>query len=379
MHDKTTSLLCELISINSINPSLVEGGAGEESISQATADHLRQSGLDVEIAEVAPGRHNVVGVLEGREPGRSLMLCGHLDTVGVEGMTHPFDPIEHDGKLYGRGSGDMKGGLAAMLDAARALAQNVGWQKGRLIVAAVVDEEYTSIGAESLVKNWKADAAIVAEPTGLMIAVGHKGFSWVEVVVEGRAAHGSRPQEGRDAILNMGRVLSKLETLTQRLQAGTPHALLGCPSLHASLISGGREMSTYPDKCVLKLERRNVVGEKPDVAVTQVQQVLDSLSKEDNEFVASARLLFDRPPYETPPELDLTQLLESATVRLGRSTCREGMTYWTDAAILGQAGIPSVIFGPGGAGYHGLDEYVWIDQVSACRDVLTAVARDFCG
>lgn len=376
--DQTIKFLRDLIAINSVNPSLVPGGAGESEIASAVAAEMRSIGMDVEVTEVTPGRPNVVGVLDGRAPGRSLMFCGHLDTVGVEGMNSPFDPIEREGRLYGRGAGDMKGGVAAMIEAARSLANSGGMKRGRLIVAAVVDEEYASIGAESLVKTWSADAAIVTEPTDLVVSIGHKGFSWVEITTEGRAAHGSRPLEGRDAILRMGRVLSRLEQLDRKLQSKTPHPVLGTPSLHGSLIHGGRELSTYPDRCALQMERRTITGEPADVALKEVEEILATLRLEDSEFQADARLMFHRPPYETPIGHELPRVLESAVLGTGRKANRAGMTYWTDAAILGQAGIPSIIFGPGGAGYHGLEEYVQIDEVLACRDALAEVARTFC-
>lgn len=378
MTDAVVKLLRDLIAIDSVNPSLVPGGAGEKEIAGMVAAEMRSIGMDVEITEVAPGRPNVVGVLEGRAEGKSLMFCGHTDTVSVEGMKSPFDPIERDGKIYGRGSGDMKGGVAAMLEAARALAASGGLAAGRLIVAAIVDEEYTSIGAEALVKDWHADAAVVTEPTDLVVAIGHKGFSWVEVTTEGRAAHGSRPLEGLDAILKMSRILASLETLDRKLQAKPPHPVLGTASLHASLIEGGRELSTYPDHCVLKMERRTISGETFGIALSEVEEILATLRQDDPEFKATARLLFDRSPYETPAQHELPQILEAAVNSTGRSTQRAGMTYWTDAAILGQAGIPSVIFGPGGAGYHGLEEYVRVDEVLACRDALTILAREFC-
>lgn len=249
---------------------------------------------------------------------------------------------------------------------------------GRLIVAAVADEEHASIGAEALVKKWQADAAIVTEPTDLIVSIGHKGFSWVEITTSGRAAHGSRPLEGRDAILRMGRVLSRLEDLNQQLQSQTPHPVLGTPSLHGSLIKGGRELSTYPDRCVLHMERRTIIGEPADVALKEVEEILAGLRNEDAEFTGDAKLTFSRPPYETPLEHELPLSVESALRSAGRTASRGGMTYWTDAAILGQAGIPSVIFGPGGMGYHGLEEYVRIDEVLACRDALAEVARIFC-
>ena len=376
--EPTIKLLCDLVEIDSVNPSLVPGGAGEGEIARAIADHLQASRLDTEISEVVTDRPNVVGVLEGRAPGRSLMFCGHLDTVGVVGMTEPFTPIERDGKLFGRGAQDMKGGLAAMIAAADVIARTGGLAAGRLIIAGVIDEEYASLGADALARSWKADAAVITEPTDMRVGIGHKGYQWVEIQTSGRAAHGSRPQEGRDAILRMGRVLARLEALDRNLQGGTPHPVLGTPSLHASLIDGGRELSTYPDACTLQMERRTIMGEADDAALAEANEILAALKLEDDEFEATARHLFGRPPYQLAAAHALPQLLEGAVSRLGRSTQRSGMSFWTDAAILGQAGIPTVVFGPGGAGLHGLEEYVLTEDVIACRDALVELARQFC-
>ncbi|HEY7545897.1 MAG TPA: M20/M25/M40 family metallo-hydrolase, partial [Blastocatellia bacterium] len=288
MTDTTIKFLRDLVAIDSVNPSLVEGGAGEREIASRVVDEMRSFSMDAEMREISPDRFNAVGVLEGRASGRSLMMCGHIDTVGVAGMKAPFDPAERDGRIYGRGSQDMKGGVAAMIDAARKIAQSGGLKAGRIIIAAVADEEYKSIGAEALVKEWKADAAVITEPTDLVIGIGHRGFSWVEVETLGRAAHGSRPRDGRDAILRMGRVLARLESLDRHLQSRPAHPLLGTGSLHASLIGGGREMSTYPDRCTLHLERRTVVGESETVALDEVEEILSTLKKEDEEFEAVA-------------------------------------------------------------------------------------------
>ncbi len=296
-------------------------------------------------------------------------------------MADPFTPVVRDGRLYGRGAVDMKGGVAAMLGAARVVAEAGGLEAGRLIVGAVADEEYTSLGADALVRTISpggADAAIVTEPTDLVVAVGHKGFSWVEVTTTGKAAHGSRPLEGKDAILRMGRLLVRLEALDRGLQAHSPHPLLGTASLHASLIEGGRELSTYPDRCTLSLERRTLPGEPIEVGPREVEALLADLVREDGEFQAESRFLFGRLAYETPPGHELPSLLESALAWRGRPAQRGGVSFWTDAAILGHAGIPTVLFGPGGAGLHAIEEYVRIDEVIACRDVLAEVARVFC-
>ncbi len=383
--DPAIRLLRDLVAIDSVNPSLVPGAAGEAEIAQAVAGHLRQIGLDVEMQEVAPGRANVIGVLEGHGQGRSLMLCGHLDTVGVEGMSAPFDPVERDGRLYGRGAQDMKGGVAAMIDAARVIAQGTpgakgGLPAGRLIVAAVVDEEYASIGADALVTRWRADGAVVTEPTDMQIAIGHKGFAWFEIETRGRAAHGSRPREGRDAILRMGRVLGELEALDRRLQAKPPHPLMGTASLHASIIEGGRELSSYPDRCGLKLERRTVSGETQAGVTREIEDILARLRDGDAGFEASVTSLFARPPYEIPAHHDLPRALARAHEPGSTEASQPlvGMSFWTDAAVLGSAGIPSVLFGPGGAGLHSVEEYVEVHDVVRCRDALAALARGWC-
>jgi acetylornithine deacetylase len=377
--DPVITLLCDLVAIDSVNPALVPGARGEAAIANRIADEMTAAGLDVEIVDVAPGRPNVVGELRGRTPGRTLMLCGHTDTVGVSGMSAPFHPEIREGRVYGRGAQDMKGGVAAMISAATTIARSGGLQSGALVVAAVVDEEHASLGADALVTKWRADGAVVTEPTGLDVAVAHKGFQWVSIETRGRAAHGSRPAEGRDAILRMGRVLSRLEALDRRLQRGIAHPLLGTPSLHASMIEGGHELSSYPVRAELKLERRTLPGEPVDAAVREAEAILAALQREDPEFDAVAREMFGRSAYEIAQSHPLPGMLTRAAESTGCMPRQVGMTFWTDAAILGAAGTPSVLFGPGGAGLHSVEEYVFVDDVIRCRDTLVALARFFTG
>jgi len=365
------------VAINSVNPTLVPGAPGEAAVADAIASEMRRLGLDVSVEEVVPGRPNVIGVLEGRAKGRSLMFCGHTDTVGVAGMTDPFIPIERNGRLYGRGSQDMKGGVAAMIAAAGQLAER-GLAAGRVIVAAIVDEEHSSVGADALVRKWTADAAVVTEPTDLEIAIGHKGFAWVEVEVAGKAAHGSRPKDGEDAILRMGRVLGQLELLDRQLQLRPAHALVGTGSLHASFVNGGHELSSYPDRATLQMERRTLPGEPESTALDEVQAILDGLSGTDPTFRAAARHLFSRPAYELPADHVLPRALSEAVSSGGRIPRITGASFWTDAAVLGHAGIPSILFGPGGAGLHSIEEYVNVEDVLTCRAALIELASLWC-
>jgi acetylornithine deacetylase len=366
-------LLRDLVAADSVNPSLVPGAAGEGAAAEVCRAALARLGLDVVVQSVQPGRPNVIGMIEGRARGPSLMFCGHLDTVGVDGMVDPFVPRVEDGRLYGRGAQDMKSGIAAMVAAAAMLSSE--WTRGRLIVAGVVDEEYESVGAEALVREWQADAAIVTEPTDLRLVVAHKGFAWIDIVTRGRAAHGSRPDDGRDAILRMGRVLGALERLDREVQGRTKIDLQGTGSLHASIINGGRELSSYPDRCELQMERRTVSGETGRTVLAEVEAILAQLKADDPEFEASATLATNRSSYALDRSHRLPTMMSAIIDGAGRSGEPAGMSFWTDAAILGDAGIPAVLFGPGGAGLHSLTEYVNLDSVYMCRDILVETAR----
>src|SRR5437016_1959095 len=267
-----SDLICELVAIESVNPDLVPSGSGETAIAQYVASWMSAAGLDVEIVEPVPGRPSVVGVLRGTGGRRSLMLNAHMDTVGADGMPDAFSPRVEEERIYGRGAYDMKASLAAIMITAREAARLR--LKGDLIITAVADEEVASLGTSAVIERFRADAAIVTEPTELRLCLAHKGFVWLEVETTGVAAHGSRADLGVDAMANMGKILTGVVDLDSRLRSGLRHPLLGTGSIHASLIEGGQEMSTYPARCVAKLERRTVPGEDGASCLREIQELL---------------------------------------------------------------------------------------------------------
>jgi acetylornithine deacetylase len=378
-HSRLENLLRDLVHIESVNPDLVRGGSGEEEIARHVAGALQRAGIPARVDEIAPRRANVVATLRGRREGRTLMLNGHLDTVGVEGMSEPFSGRLEDGCLYGRGAQDMKGGLAAALVAMETLARE-GLEKGQVVLTAVADEECRSRGTRALLESGvRADAAIVLEPTAMELATAHKGFAWAEVETLGRAAHGSRPQEGRDAILHMGRVLAGIEELEQELCSRPVHPLLGRGSVHASLISGGQELSSYPAGCKLSLERRLLPDEDGFTFERELAQIITRLSRSNPSFQVRTVITYAAPALETPREAPIAQaLFESARAVVGGRARFGGASFWTDAALLVAAGIPSVLFGPGGDGLHSTVEYVILEDVALVAEVLVKCVRAFC-
>src|SRR5215216_2671011 len=375
--DELEQLLSDLVSINSINPDLVPGSPGEAEIAHYIADWLKLNGLKVELQESATGRPNVIGVARGTGGGRTLLLNGHMDTVGVAGMPDGHQPRIDGGRLYGRGAYDMKSGLAAcMLAITEARKQNL---RGDVIFTGVIDEEYASLGTLDLAKRLQADAAIVAEFTELQLILAHRGFVWLEVESIGKAAHGSRPDLGVDAIVKMGKVLTELEKLDQKLRSNPTHPLLGSGSLHASLISGGQELSSYPERCILSAERRTLLGETPEAVEAEFLQIIQALQHADSSFKAVVRRGIDRSPLETPEEAENVQTIQSASTRvLHHPAPIAGVQFWTDAAVLSAAGIPSVLFGPAGTGAHAVEEWVDLASVKACAEIYLATAVSFC-
>jgi acetylornithine deacetylase len=368
-----------LVQVDSRNPGLVPGAPGEGEVARALGAVLEAWGFRVSLQEVVDGRPNVVARI-GKPGGRTLMFNGHLDVVGVDGMTHPpFDATTKEGRLFGRGAADMKGGVAAMCCAAwRARGAGLG---GELVVTAVVDEEWQSAGTAGLIERGvRADACIVTEPTRMAIAPAHKGFTWTEVTFTGRAAHGSRYDIGVDAIRHAGLFLAELDRLEREELVRHTHPLLGHASLHAADIAGGSGWSTYPDRCRVAVERRTVPGESPDGAVREMEEALERVTRSSPPVRGALRHVFSQSPSDVALDAPIVKSLEAAMLASGEQVAIEGLSAWTDAALLNAAGIPAICYGPGDISLaHSATEWVAEHEVRRATAVLERLALDWCG
>ena len=375
-----TTFLSNLVAIDSVNPDLVPGGAGEGQLAQYIADWGRVAGLEVHVQEAGPGRPNVILIARGSGGGQSLMFNAHTDVVGVEGMTAPFEPAIHDGRMFGRGAYDMKSGMAACMLAVKA-AKDMSLA-GDVMLSAVVDEEYGSIGTEALLAEWErwpAHAVLIAEPTELAISIAHRGFVWLEIETFGVAAHGSRPQLGVDAIAKMGHVLVALDAHDRAMRANPTHDLLGSGSLHASIISGGEEISMYPAHCNLLVERRTIPGESKDSVEAEAQTILDEIAAADPDFKAQVKATFARGSFAIEAGHPVVQQLKrAAEARQGSEVPLIGSSWWMDSALFAVQGIPTVVLGPAGTGAHAREEWVDLDSVERCRQIYIDLIADFC-
>lgn len=369
-----------LTRIDSRNPTLSPDSLGELQIAEALGRLLSEWGFTVNLQECAPRRPNLVASI-GNPSRPALMFAGHLDTVGVEGMTHdPFAADMRSGRIYGRGSADMKAGIAAMCVAAlRAFDSSGNNAAGQIIVAAVADEEYESLGMRSLLASGiRAEAAVLTEPTRLAICPAHRGFVWAEIEFTGRAAHGSRYDIGIDAITHAGLVLAALDEFGKTDLAARTHPLLGRASVHASTISGGTGMSTYPDRCLLAIERRTLPGEGVSQVARELSDACELVRARNPELSASVRLLTAQSPSDVDRNEPVVRMLEKAIEDESIEPRIEGLSAWTDAALLNGSGIPAICFGPGDIALaHSAEEYVPVREIEMAADVLARVGIDW--
>ena len=374
------ALACALVRIDSRNPGLTPGAAGEAECVALLRRVLDDWGFRTEVHEALPGRPNLLARVGAARAPRRLMFSGHLDVVGVDGMTHsPFEGEVRDGRLYARGAADMKGGVAAMCAAAWRAAQEP--LDGEIVVALTADEEYESVGTRTMLERGvRADAAIVGEPTRLEIMPAHRGFVWIEVEVSGRAAHGSRWDVGVDAIRHAGLLLSELDRVDAEELPRREHPLLGRASLHASTIAGGIGMSTYPDRCVVRLERRTLPGERGEDVIAEIERACAAVRARRPSFVAEVRLLMTQGPSDVALDAPIVHALTDALRACDEPVRVAGMSAWTDAALLNAAGLPAICFGPGDISLaHAAEEYIPLDEIDRAVSVLDVLARRWCG
>ena len=375
---EAVGLLRRLVSIESTNPDLVANGSGEGVIADAVSSWLGERGFEIHRLESRPGRPSIVAIAHGSGGGRSLMLNGHLDTVTLAGYDgDPLDPIFSEGKLYGRGSYDMKSGVAAIMIAAANAAQKT--HRGDIVLALVADEEFASWGTAEVLRRFTANGAIVVEPSDLEVTLAHKGFVWVDVIVEGRAAHGSRPDLGVDAIAKAGHFLVALDALGSRLSKEMEHPLLGPASVHASLISGGEEKSSYPAECRISIEWRTIPGQDAATVEREIRHLLDDIAARDPGFRYRIEMGLERSPFEADRDSRIVQeTLRAVASATAKPAVERGEAFWTDCALYADAGIPVVLFGVAGDGAHAASEWVSLESYGTVITVLSQIIDEYC-
>ncbi|KAL2823309.1 hypothetical protein BDW59DRAFT_163469 [Aspergillus cavernicola] len=380
----TVELTSTLTKINSSNLTLsVAHGVGETQICDYLAAWFAHRGLEYHRIEPIPGRPSIVGVLRGTGGGSSLMFNGHVDTVSLasydkDPLSGTVDTRNDQQVVLGRGSLDMKGGLASALVAVSTAKASCSPLRGDVIVAAVADEEDASQGTRDLLAaGWREDAAVIPEPTTGVIAHAHKGFVWVEVDVLGVAAHGSNHIEGVDAILHAGWFLRALEQYQQRLPVDD---VLGPATLHCGLIQGGEEASSYPAKCTVTVEFRTIPGQTDESIVGDIRIMLEDIQRQNSKFrFTEPQATLSRPAHKIDSSHPLIgKVADCASAVTGARPLVQSVSFWCDAALLSEAGIPSVVFGPSGHGLHGKEEWVEVKSLQHLQGTFTKLIQEFC-
>ena len=380
-HDFALHTASALVGIDSRNPELEADAPGEREIAEYVAGVLTGfDGWEVELQILGDRRANVVAVRPGAGGGPSLMINAHLDTVGTAGMPDPFSGAVRGGRIYGRGAQDTKGGVAAVLAAARALSEAGTETGGDVVLAFVADEEHASLGTREVIRRRRTDAAIVIEPTGLDVCVAHRGFGVFELRTSGRAAHGGRSDLGVDANLLMGGVLGELGTLRDRWRRRPPHPLLGTADLHLPVLRGGEQLYTYARECVAHLEVRTVPGQSEDRVMSELEEIFADRTARVEDFAGDVRPVLWRAPHEIDPERPIVRRVVEATTEVRQAAPRLiGHGWWEDSGLLGAAGIDTVILGPLGDGLHTDEEWVESESIVRLAEILVRTTLSFAG
>ncbi len=370
-------------------PGCVQLDARERGVAAYIHRLLKTEGIPVELQQAQPGRDNVIATLKGAGGGRSLMLCGHMDTVPPYGMEDPYSGRVVDGILYGRGACDMKGGLAAMLATIIGIQRSGMRLAGNLVLAAVIDEEEMGKGVDFLAEHGPfVDGAVIGEPTDLQIALGHKGLEWLKIEVRGKKVHGGRLEQGVNAVAMAARLLERIyNDYVPRLNARA-HPVLGKPTINAGRISGGDQPSTVPDLCTIEFDRRWVPSESLESVYAELNEIIDDLHRLDERFWAQvsgyypAEAMLPHNPFCTDPADALVRAALLAGPASGLAPASlTAFPAWSDAGILAACTRAScIVFGPGDLALaHTARECVPVEQLKQAARIYAAIALDYCG
>jgi len=369
MPERTETLLREIIAIPSVNPAFLPANdhrGGERNMAEFLRKRAAESGLDVSWQTVLPGRSNLVVRLKPTgKPTHKVVLAPHLDTIGNAAMPDScFEPRVRKGRLYGRGACDTKGSVAAMFTALCELAETGSYpRKTELVFAGLIDEENAQEGSRAFSAQ-TANLAIVGEPTDLKVVTAHKGDLWIRLICRGKAAHGSRPELGKNAVHEAARVVDVLETKYAKLLRKRKHPLLGPATVNVGSIHGGTQPNIVPDYCEIQVDRRTIPGEKDATVLREIVDFIKNAGFKVELVNSKGKHCM---PMETKPNPLINQLME-----LSAQPAPIGVDYFCDAAILSAGGTPSVVFGPGNiAQAHTADEWISLRSLEEATRILT--------
>ena len=377
--EEAVSLISDLVRMDSVTPWLVEGGAGEAEVVDYFTRWVADLPVEIEIQEIAPGRRNFLATLRGTGRGPVLCVNAHSDTVGYAGWPDEALIPRLDGeRLYGLGAADDKGCCAIALLALREIARSGVALRGDLVVACVADEEGVSIGTEHLVTTLHPDLAIVLEADALpKVIVEHQGFGWLDIEITGRAAHGSAPDAGVDAIVGLAEVLTRLRRHDLEHFAGVPTPRNGKTVFHTGTVRGGTDYATYPSRAVVGIEIGSQPGETMADRVREIETMIADVAALMPGLRGEVKVRLDREPFLAEGHEELLASLNRAAESLwGHELESVGLNAWTDAALMQAAGTPTVMFGPLGGNFHSPQEWVSIPEVVACVDLLVEAVTD---
>lgn len=373
------AILEDLIALQSVNPAYGDDARGEKEVADYIEQRCLRAGLSVKRQEVFPGRDNLIIALRIGKPAATLLFEAHMDTASIGSMADPLQPIYRDERLYGRGACDTKGALAGMIYAMEEAARHPEQLATDLILCASVDEEHAYRGLLAFVDlDIPVAAAVVGEPTELGIVIAHKGCARFRVTTHGKAAHSSVPQEGNNAIYQMGHILRFVQEQIEPQLAALRHPLCGAPTIVVGTIQGGKQVNIVPEGCEIEIDRRIVAGEDPEQVLKDFERDLRAYIVGLDITVSLETLLMDW-PLDTAPDALVVRQAQAVAASLGLQNTVCGVPYGSNASKLQRfKGVPSIVYGPGSiAQAHAREEWVPVREVEQAAEFYARLARTF--